>query len=161
MSKSAEPPVHPSAPYSRVTTLFFSDTLYPDEAERTRIPSLRGVGLAAWLSDLTVMSFTSAPWTVTSPCITRILRVPGFDASENAIWLAASSARAAWMGASASAAARMRGQWHSVIFMILILKGSVAGSEQVDRAARRVAHVGVGLLVADKLHELRGGLAGL
>jgi hypothetical protein len=72
------------------------------EAERTRIPSLRGVGVSAVLSDLTSISFTSAPWTVTSPCMMRILSVPGLEGSEKAIWVPASSARRARTGASAS-----------------------------------------------------------
>ena len=68
-------------------------------------------------SDLTVISFTSAPWMKTSPCQTWILRVPGLEGSENAIWLDDSSARAVPVAEKARASARIRGEQAVMVFI--------------------------------------------
>jgi len=81
------------------------------------MPSLRGVGTMAVESDLTEISFTSAPRTVTSPCQTRTFSVPGLAGSEKVIWLVDSSARAAPKGASARAAASSVREQALVVFI--------------------------------------------
>ena len=143
ISKSAEPPVQPSEPYSSVATLSFSESTKPEEDERTRMPSLRGVGLAGVLSDLTeiVLHVGAVDGHVAVPDAdlegARLGRVGEGD-------VAGRSPRrsAVRSGTSASAAARMKwevgsGGFHKFRFFLWI------GLKQVYRAARRVADVGV------------------
>ena len=159
ISKSAEPPVQPSDPYSRTATLSFSESVKPAEAERTRRPSLRGVGPGLrGLGLHREPASRHSQWTVMSPWNTRIFSVPGFVGSEKAIWLVASSARAERRGTSATAAARRRVGSVRVVFPGCFCFESVgSGAGSIARRAESRTSASA-LSSGDQLAQLGRGL---